>query len=172
MSTSSVAVVAVLLALLTAGISAAYYAGVGPGSIDGPLADSPTDSHPGTASSGEPVASDAPFSFTIERVEACGRTCRDVTAALQNTQDGPATDVTVLTRIYAGQDVTDEDLVWAGTEPVGTLEAGGTHTTTRRVELSLQEGLTVEAHGGWITIVTTVRSDERTVTLSDRRRVA
>lgn len=172
MSTSSVAAVAVLLALLTAGISAAYYAGVGPGGSEGPLADSPTDRQLGATSSGEPVAAGAPFSFTIERIEACGRTCRDVTAGLQNTRDVAATDVTVSTRIYAGQDATDEDLVWAGTESVGTLEAGGTHTTTRRVELSLQEGLTIEAHGGWITIVTTVRSDERTVTFRDRRRVA
>lgn len=70
-----------------------------------------------------------------------------------------------------GPDVTDEDLVWADTERVGTLEAGGTHTTTRRVELSLEEGLAVDAHGGWLTIVTTVRSDERPETFGERRQV-
>lgn len=124
-STSSVAAGAVLLALLTAGISAAYYAGVGPADGDGPLTDAPTGRRLGTTSSAERAAAGAPFSFTLERIEAGGRAFRDVTVGLQNIQAVAATDVTVLTRIYAGQDVTDEDLVWAGTE------AGGTHTTTR-----------------------------------------
>lgn len=172
MSTSSVATVAVLLALLTAGISAAYYAGVGPTGSHGPITDSPADRHLGTAAGGEQVVTEAPFSFTIERIDPCGRTCLDVTIGLHNTQDVAATDVTAVTRIYAGHDVADDDLVWADTESVGTLEAGDTHTTTRRVELTLQDGLAVEAHGGWITIVTTVRSDERTVTVSDSRQVA
>lgn len=93
-------------------------------------------------------------------------------ASLENNQAESASNVTVFTRIYAGEDNTaDDDLVWSGKEPVGTLAPGGSHTATQRVELSLSDGLTVENHGGWIALVTTVRTDERTVTFTDTRQV-
>lgn len=180
MSRTTIAVGAVLLALLVAGLGAAYFAGVGPapgGSDDRQrLTDVPTGTPIGTAWSGESAvagSSTPPFGFTIEAIEECGRTCRDVTVSLSNERDEPATNVTVFTRIYAGQDNTaEEDLVWSGKEPVGTLEAGGSYTATERVELSLQEALAVENNGGWITVVTTVRSRERTVTFRESRQVA
>lgn len=179
MSRTAIAV-AVLLALLSAGIGAAYYAGVGPapgGSDDRErLTDYPTGTPLGTAAgtAGGSTASAGPsFAFDIDRIEKCGRTCRDVTASLHNNGNEPASNVTVFTRIYAGKNNTAEgDLVWSGKESVGTLEAGGTHTATKRVELSLQEALAVENNGGWVTIVTTVRSSGRTVTFRDSRQVA
>lgn len=170
---------AVLLALLAAGIGAAYYAGVGPapgGDDRERLTDYPTGTPMGTAAGaagGATASAGPPFAFDIERIEECGRTCRDVTASLHNNGDEPASNVTVFTRIYAGQDNTAEgDLVWSGKESVGTLEAAGTHTATKRVDLSLQEALAIENSGGWVTIVTTVRSSERTVTFRDSRQVA
>jgi hypothetical protein len=109
------------------------------------------------------------FAFAIDRIEECGRTCRDVTSTLTN--DGAdATDVTVYTRIYVGNG-TDGDVIWEGRERVGDLGAGESYTTTERVELSLADAVTVESAGGWITVQTTVQSDETTVTFTQRRQV-
>lgn len=180
MTRKTLAAVAVLLALVLTGAGAAYYADVGPASSGTDdrerLTDYDTGTPLGTAGSGETPASGgsaAPFSFTVETIEECGGTCRDVTASLHNHQDEPAANVTVFTRIYAREDSTaEEDLVWTGKEEVGTLAAGGTHSATKRVELSLSEALKVESNGGWVTIVTTVRTSERTVTFKDTRQVA
>lgn len=93
-------------------------------------------------------------------------------ASLENDQAEAASNVTVFTRIYAGEDNTaDDDLVRSGKEPVRSHAASSIHTATQRVELSLSEGLTIESHGGWITLVTTVRTDELMVTFTDTRQV-
>jgi len=114
-----------------------------------------------------------PFSFNIDEIEECGETCRDVTATLDNNQDETATNVTVYIRIFAGQDNTDtDDIVWEGTEDAGTMEPGADHTTTERVELSLQDARKIDQEDGWITILTTVESDDTTVTFQDSERVA
>jgi len=122
-----------------------------------------------TAETAEPKP-DPAFDFTVDRIEECGRTCRDVTSTLTN--DGAAaTDVTVHTRIYAGNG-TDGDVVWEGRERVGTLEDGESYTTTERVGLSLADGVVIRSAGGWITVRTTIRADEKTVTTTRRRRVS
>lgn len=162
---------------------AAFYTGWGPAPGGGDAGDTITDFPTATptatpggnggAAMKTATPTPPPFDFTIDRIEECGRTCRDVTATLHNNQAEPATGVTVYVRIYAGQDTTEDDaMVWEGTEPVGTLEAGGAHTTTQRVELSLQEALKVEGNGGWVTIVTTVETDARTVTFRSSEQVA
>ncbi|MDZ7701396.1 MAG: hypothetical protein U5J98_04635 [Halobacteriales archaeon] len=167
--------------VLAMGLGWAVYSGVGPapGGTDSgePLTDFPTatpgDDSSSTGESGPTATAEPPFAFTIDAVEECGQTCRDVTASLHNNQDESATGTTVFTRVFAGQDNTDtDDLVWEGKEEVGTLDAGATHTATRRVELSLQDGLKIDQHDGWITIVTTVQTDERTVTFRDSEQVA
>lgn len=164
-----------VLVLIAIGIGAAVYTGVGPapgGSESGEeITDFPTAT-PGTTAVAN-TESAPPFAFTVDTIEECGRTCRDVTATLHNNQDETATGVTVFTRVYAGQNNTDtDDLVWEGKEDVGTLEGGTSHTSTERVELSLQEGRKIEQHDGWITIVTTVQTDDRTVTFRDSEQVA
>lgn len=113
-----------------------------------------------------------PFRFEIERVERCGRTCRDVTATLVNGQDETATDLVVETAIYAGNDTDEGDRVWRGTERVGTLPADAEHTSTRRVDLGWGGGLAVQRADGWITVETTVETDDRSVTLERQREVA
>ena len=97
-----------------------------------------------------------PFSFGIDSIEECGRTCRDVT---------------VYTQIYAGNSTSSDDQVWSGTEEVGSMEAGGSHTSTNRVELTFTEAREVQNKGGWITVVTTVETAETTVSFKDRRQV-
>ncbi|WP_299332115.1 hypothetical protein [Haloplanus sp.] len=112
-----------------------------------------------------------PFGFAIDTIEECGQTCRDVTSTLTNQQDTTAENVTVHTRILAGQG-TDGDVVWRGNEDVGTLPAGDSYTTTRQVELSFSDALTIENSDGWITVQTTVETEGGAVTFTDERQVA
>lgn len=131
---------------------------------------SDTDSTP-TPTTDEASTATPPFGFAIDTIEECGQTCRDVTSTLSNQQDTTAENVTVHTRILAGQG-TDGDVVWRGSEDVGTLPAGESYTTTRQVELSFADALTVENNGGWITVQTTVETADGSVTFTDERRVA
>lgn len=167
--------VTLMLGVLALGVGATMYVGVDPmtgsSGSDEPITDFPTATPDGANSSGE--RSSEPFSFTIDHIDECGRTCRDVTVTLHNNRNAAATGVTVYTRIYAGRNNTAaDDIVWEQRRDVGTLGAGEAHTTTERVELSLQEGLRIEQHDGWITIVTTVESDQDIVTFRDSNRVA
>ncbi|MBV0900303.1 hypothetical protein [Haloarcula salina] len=175
-------------ALVFAGGVLAFVAGVGPLPDGGdPVSPLPTETptaEPDTAAGDERTGGGAqqpsatergtervpPFVFAIDAIESCGRTCRDVTSTLTNRQDRTATNVTVSTRIYAGNDTGGEP-VWSGTEPVGTLDGGDAYTATRRVELSYRDGFAIQRAGGWITVQTTVTTADRTVTLTDRRNV-
>lgn len=193
----------VLVAVVLVGsLGAAFYTGVGPapgGESGDPIDEFPTETESesapaeddgaegtesaqesdedagGTESDQEPddEADASPFLFGVDDVEECGQTCRDVTATVYNNQNEPASEVTVYTRIFAGENNTDaDDVVWEGTEDVGTLDAGASHTTTERVDLSLQQAFEIERNDGWITILTTVESDDETVTFSDSEKVA
>jgi hypothetical protein len=112
-----------------------------------------------------------PFGFAIDSIEECGQTCRDVTSTLTNQQDTTAENITVSTWIFAGQG-TDGDEIWRGQEDAGTLAAGESYTATNRVELSLSEGLKIQNNDGWITVQTTVETEDQTVTFTDERQVA
>ncbi|MDZ7849482.1 MAG: hypothetical protein U5K70_01260 [Halodesulfurarchaeum sp.] len=163
--------------IIVGGLGAALYTGVGPapgGNSGDEIEEFPTEEDTDVGGSEATSTEDAePFTFSIDDIEACGSTCRDVTSSLTNNQDETATNVTVYVRIFAGEDNTNSaDMVWEGTEEVGTMEAGGTHTTTERVELSLQEGLMIDQEDGWITILTTVQSDDTTVTFQSSEQVA
>jgi hypothetical protein len=169
--------VLVLAVLAAAGF--AVFAGVGPapGGDAGGGADATGGEAPATESTtgggGGGSADSEPFSFGVDEVEACGRTCRDVTATLYNERAEPASDVTVHIRIYAGEDATDpDDVVWEETIDVGTLDANASATTTERIDLSLRGALAVERRDGWITIRTTVESAEATATFRESRQVA
>lgn len=186
-----------VLVIVAVGIGAAVYTGFGPapGGTDSgdKLTDFPTETQSGMDAQSTPTGngvttdtvsdgnieqtatptSTPPFSFTIDNIEDCGQTCRDVTASLHNNQNTMATNVTVFIRIFAGENNTaSDDIVWEGKEEVGDLAAGGTHTTTERVELSLQEARKIDQNNGWITILTTVKTDDRTVTFKDSEKVA
>lgn len=166
---------AVILGMLALGVGTAMYIGGAP-VTDSPRSDEPVTDFPTATPDGSNSGSETPpqpFSITIDRIEECGQTCRDVTVTLDNNRNTTATGITVYTRVYAGQDNTaDDDVVWEQQRDVGTLVAGGSYTTTERVELSLQEGFKIEQHDGWITIVTTVESDQEMVTFEDSEQVA
>ena len=163
-----------------AGVGAALYTGAGPapgGDSGDEIEEFPTEESPEEEeqADSETASTDDgdPFAFAIDDIEECGQTCRDVTATLYNRQTEPATGVTTYTRIFAGEANTDtDDLVWEGSVDVGELDAEDSHTTTERVELSLQEARRIDREDGWVTILTSVDTDETTVTFQDSERVA
>lgn len=126
----------------------------------------------GDATTATPTAEPAPFDVSIVDVAECGDTCRDVTVDLTNQQETDATGVTVYTRIFAGNSTDEGDQVWSGEEDVGTLPAGETYTATKTVDLSLSEALAVDQADGWITVQTTIETDDQTLTFTERRQVA
>jgi len=172
--TAAVGVVAVLL--VAAGLSLGGGAGAtsdgGSGDdVESFPTETPSDGDAGTGTATGTADPGPDFAFAVDRIEECGRTCRDVTSTLRNDGGAAATDVTVYTRIYAGNG-TDGDVVWEGRERVGSLGAGESSTSTERVELSLADAIAVEGAGGWITVRTTIQSAEETVTVTQRRQVA
>ncbi|WP_396612176.1 hypothetical protein ACH9L7_02500 [Haloferax sp. S1W] len=188
MKQSTVAVV-VALALVASGVTAAFVTGVGP-FADDDVTNEEFPTQTPTASSGDSSGGDGgggddsdssgssdetstpPFTFVIDRIEECGQTCRDVTSTITNKQDVSATGVTVYSRIYAGNSTKKEDVVWQGKEPIGDLAAGESYTATRRIKLSYSEAFAVQQAGGWITIQTTIQTDQQTLTHTERRDVA
>lgn len=114
-----------------------------------------------TSSGGEP------FEFRVGEIDDCGRTCRDVTAALENVGEQRAENVVVEIEISTGGDV-----IWADTVEVGTLDPGETFRTTERVEIGYGDALAVESNDGWIEIETVVRYDGGSQTFTDERQVA
>lgn len=125
-----------------------------------------------TASGGSSDAnSPPPYTFAVTSIEECGQTCRDVTVRLDNNRNETATGISVYTRIFAGNSTDSGDKVWEGKRDIGTLEAGESTTATSRVQLSYSEGYRVQQEDGWITIVTTVESDDVTITFNQRRSV-
>lgn len=125
----------------------------------------------GSGAGDEGTAAPPPFEMEIESVESCGQTCRDVTATLVNNQNRRATGVTVYTQIYAGED-TEGDVMWEGTQEVGSLGPGAEETDTKRVELGYMDAMAVQRNDGRITIQLTVETDRRTITFLEHRDVS
>jgi len=107
------------------------------------------------------------WSFGVDSIESCGRTCRDVTATLANNGSVTREGVTVTTRIYA-----DGEQLWSGTNDVGTLDPGEANTATRRVDVGYGGALAIEGNDGYITVETVVRWDGGTTTFRERKQVA
>lgn len=148
--------IGILLAVvaLAIGVWAAFFVG------EGPL---PGGDDSGTTSG---------FSFAVDSIENCGRTCQDLTVTLDNDGADAASQLTLHTRIFAGKNNTAEsDLVWEDTLAVGTLEPGGSYTTTERVEFSFREGQKITDEDGWVTIRTTVESTETEITFERSRQI-
>lgn len=130
-----------------------------------------SDSTDDSSDDTQQVAS-SPFTFVIDQIEDCGTTCRDVTVTLTNEQNQTDEDVTVYTRIYAGNTTDDDARIWEGKEAVGTMDAGASVTRTQRVSLSYSDAYSVQQNDGWITVVTTVQSNNETLTFTEHRDVA
>lgn len=180
--------VAAVAALVVVASGAALLAGVVPlPGTDAPPSTTPpgggdgSDGGGGTVAPGDGTATPddgsgdgtpaAQFRIEVREIVECGTTCRDVTLALSNVGDAAASGVSVRTVLFAGNSTDGSDQIWEGTEDVGSLAAGETYTADKRVTLSLSEGFAVRQADGWITIRTTIRTDDRTVTFTERRDV-
>lgn len=147
------------------------------GVSDPDTTDGPTDTgtvyegNDGGSTGGEDADS-PPFSFDVIDITECGQTCRDVTVTLSNTQTETATGVIVYTRIFAGNSTDDDDMVWDGIEEVGTLKANDAVTRTTRVKLGLRDSYRIKRNNGWVTVLTTVESDDITITFKTHEKVA
>lgn len=95
-----------------------------------------------------------------------------MTSTITNQQDTDSSGVTLYSRIFVGNDTDPDDEVWRGTQAVGDLAAGESYTTTKRVELSYSEVFAVQQADGWITVQTTIETDNRTLTYTEQRDVA
>jgi len=165
------AAVGVLL-LLTAGVALTGIFGLFDGGETGTGTESPTVPTPNeTTPTAAGAADTQPFTLDTRDVESCGMLCRNVTSTVTNEQATTARNVTIRTRLYAGND-TDSQVRWEGTERVDRIDPGETYVATQRVELPLEDALAIRDADGWVTIRTTVESATRTVTVTDRREVA
>ena len=166
------ALVVLVIAVLLVGGTFAF--GVGPfGGEGGPAAESttPTATDGGSESDAGGSANGPdhvrPFTVSVDRVEECGNTCRDVTASLTNNGGNPRESVTVTTEIYAG-----EDRVWKGGRDLGTLAPDETETRTHRVDVGYLGGAKIKGNGGTVTVVTTVDWSDGSATYREQRTVA
>lgn len=187
MSRITLAAGVVVLLLVGAVVGLAYGVGPAPGGADSSddfddfptetdsasTDSSSTDSSTNDDSSGgdTQAATSPPFVFSIDSIEECGTTCRDVTVTLFNQQNETAENVTVYTRIYAGNSTSEDDRIWQGKEEIGTMSADSSVTDTKRVSLSYADAYAVEQNDGWVTIVTVVQSDDKTVRFEEQRDV-
>ncbi|WP_313691448.1 hypothetical protein [Halorarum halobium] len=182
MNGKRVAAVAVVVLLVAVGAAAAFFVGVGPFAPSGDSEDlgefptgTPVESggSGGAGGSGDGSGQSLPaYYFQVTDTETCGRTCRDVTVELTNNREETATGITVYVRMFAGNSTDSGDRIWQGKEDVGEMDAGATTTATKRVKLTYAEGYRVRQNDGWVTIRTTVRSEDVTLTFSERRQVA
>ena len=109
----------------------------------------------------------ASFEFTIEQIEECGQTCREVTATVANDGGEAAENVVVETTMYA-----DGDVVWEGTEEIGDLPANESYTSTREVDVGLSGGAKIQQNDGYVTIETVIDFGDGQEVFTERRQVA
>lgn len=129
--------------------------------------DQPTPSPTATP---PPTTAGQPFNFSIDQVEECGRTCRRVTATVTNRQAVRASNVSLDFQAFAGNG-TDGRRVWNATESAGTLDPDESRTVTRQIDLSLEDVYAISEEDGWITVETTIRSENASMTTTERRNV-
>ena len=138
------------------------------GSSDGNSGGTDAGSSDGSADdAGDEATPVEPYRFTIDSIEECGTTCREVTATLTNTGEERRTGVVVTTKL-----ITDGDVIWEGDQDVGTLEPDESFTETRAVDVGFTGGYKINQNDGYVTIRTVVKSDQGTVTFEERRKVA
>lgn len=114
---------------------------------------------------------DLALNYRIVEITTINQTARNVTVRLTNDGNETATGVAAETVIYAGNTTADDQQIWTGSREVGSVAAGGSVQFSQTVALSLNEALQVEGADGWITVVTTIRTDEGSVTVTQRRNV-
>lgn len=169
---------ALALAVVLGGVAVAYSNGVGPLGGDGRQSIEEPESRGevyeldgnGTVDVNESSEGLPAFTTTVKEITKCGQTCSEISAKFTNQMEEDATNVTIYTRIYAGNG-TDGDRIWMDNRPVGKIPAETSEHTIDRIELGMFDVPKVSATDGWITIETTVESDQATVTFVSNRKV-
>lgn len=130
-----------------------------------------SDDGGGGGSAGTPTERE-PFGIRIVSVEECGDTCRDVTIRVTNRLNESAGGVGIVSRIFAGKRGDDGDELWEGEAGLGTIGASSSVTVEKRVKLGYFDAAKVKNNDGWITVRTTVTSDDAEATYVEEKNVA
>lgn len=167
-STTVVALGLVVTVLVVGGLLAVGQGPLG-GSGDASTTPAQTTEHGGAAESGDDSSGGGqrPFTIDVEKIENCGKTCRDVTVSLTNNGGNPRENVSVTTTVYAGQ-----DSVWRGEASIGTLGSDESTRRTERVDVGYVGGARIERNDGTVTIETVVHWDGGEATYREQRQVA
>jgi hypothetical protein len=123
--------------------------------------DSNGDDGPGGDGADGGGSGDLGYDVDVGEVRECGTTCREVSIALTNTGTVAATELVAETRISTGGTI-----IWTDTESIGRLDAGETYRTTRRVELSVEDGARVRRNDNVVSIQLVLRAVEGDVVKS------
>lgn len=126
------------------------------------LTPTPDTTSPTTALVSATEQPSSPVRMEVGRVDACGSTCRDVTARLSNDGTTDLTNVEVYTTIYAG-----DEIVWVDAERVGTVAAGDAYTTTKRVRVGPGEILQIHSNDGSVTVETIIEFDQGSTVVTE-----
>ncbi|WP_053947121.1 hypothetical protein [Halolamina sediminis] len=186
MNGKHVAIAALVVVIALGGVAAALVTGFGPapGGDEGSAGPSTpyentvvvedteasgSDGSGDDGGDGGAAATEAPdpFTFVIEEITECGRTCRDVNGTITNQQDHTAEDVTIRSEIYTGG-----DMIWSGSSDAGDLASGESYSDQKRVGLSYSEAYKVQQNDGKIVIRTYVETADGTYVFKQTRTVA
>ncbi|WP_058367313.1 hypothetical protein [Haloparvum sedimenti] len=176
MNGRTAAIAVVLSVVVLGGLAAGFLVlGGGPGGDGGGLTGDGAGGGGGSggddagAATATPAMEDtnASFQFTIDEIEECGNTCRDVTATIVNDGGETAEGIVVHTTMYA-----DDDVVWEGTEEIGELPANESYTSTREVDVGYGGGAKIQENDGYVTIETVIEFDDGQEVFTERRQVA
>lgn len=133
-----------------------------PDSDDRTREPSPTVESAVVGASSPPDHTESAVRMRVGRVAACGPTCRDVTARLHNDGAVDLTNVQVYTTISAG-----DEIVWVDADRVGTVAAGDSYTTTKRIQVGHGEILTIHSNDGFVTVETVVEADQGSTVVTE-----
>lgn len=110
------------------------------------------------------------FDLAVEEIRPCGPSCGTGTIQLTNTGPEPATNVSIRTSVYAGQEI-DGPQLWTDTTVVTDIAAGETVSQSKRATWDEDTVGLVRSTNGWVTFELIVRTDESTVRFSGTERV-
>ncbi|MCU4802584.1 hypothetical protein OB920_19650 [Halobacteria archaeon HArc-gm2] len=159
----------IVVTVIVVGGLVAFGQGTFGGSGDAHTTPAQTADHGGAAESDDDSSGggERPFTLDVQKIENCGKTCRDVTVSLTNNGGNPRENISVTTTVYAGQ-----DSVWQGEASIGTLASDESTRRTEQIDVGYVGGAKIERNDGTVTIETVVHWDGGEARYSEQRQVA
>jgi len=98
---------------------------------------------------------------SIDEIERCDLTCRNVSYTIENPTEESISDLTTDVTVTSG-----DETLWSGESTVGDVGAGEQATVTDQIDLDTAAAATIRANDGRVTIEVTVTADgeDHTVT--------